>query len=164
MATKMNAKGHKTDSSMDEKNVKYNEKSANEDEGWTTVVSKKRKIVNRKTVNVCNVDEHSSANNLSSDDSFIKLENPKKKKVMKSKTQKHKNLSPTSKCPICLRSFTRVLQHLNTAKSCKSQCTDAQREVLKNESKLRRTGKNREAAKKYYGNKKKNDPDTFRIK
>ena len=159
------AKVQKTDLSSDVKNVKDIKKStsgndSNEEDGWTQVVSKKRKIVMKKNVNTCKVDEKCSPDDQSSDDSFITLKDPKKKKVVMSKTKKV--TSHASKCPICMNSFKSVLQHLNKSKLCKSQCTDAQRELLQNEIKLSRTEKQKVTDKKFYENKRRNDKECLR--
>ena len=159
------AKVQKTDLSSDVKNVKDIKKStsgndSNEEDGWTQVVSKKRKIVMKKNVNTCKVDEKCSPDDQSSDDSFITLKDPKKKKVVMSKTKKV--TSHASKCPICMNSFKSVLQHLNKSKLCKSQCTDAQRELLQNEIKLSRTEKQKVTDKKFCENKRRNDKECLR--
>ena len=152
----IDVKGQITESSKVTKKGEDNAKSANGNEnGWIKVISKKRKLVTKKAVN-----ENCAANNTSSDDSFVTFEDTKKKRVKESKTKKI--IPPTSKCPICMRSFRRVLQHLNKDKRCKSQCTNDQIELLKNVSKQRRTEKMREATKKSYENDRKNDLERVR--
>ena len=95
-----------------------------------------------------------SRNHSSSDDSFISTEKPKKKKVQERvviQTQPKKNKevkSQMSKCPVCIKSFKSVLQHLNKCMKCRSQCTNEQIQVIQNENKYRRTEKMRENAKK----------------
>ena len=119
----MNAGGQKN-----AENIEDHEKSTNsygakvEEGGWTKVISKKRKIPNKKAAKACNID--CGANSSNSDDSFVSFEKPKKKKVNKSKTKKC--TSHTSKCPVCMKSLKSVLQHLNKSKACKSKCTEEQ--------------------------------------
>ena len=159
--SKINVKGQRTESSKFTNNVEDNKESTNgneKEDGWTKVVSRKRKNVNKKAVKGCNDNERCSANDASSEDSFVTFKDPKKKKVSKSKTKKI--ISPTSKCPVCMRFFKRVLQHLNKDKRCKSQCTNAQRELLNNVSKQRRLEKKREVKKKSY----ENDPESARTR
>ena len=154
----MNVKKQMTDLSKCTRNVKDNEKSGNgnnsREEGWTKVVSKKRKMGMKKNVNPCNVD--GSGNDEGSDDSFVSIRDLKKKKVSMPKTKSVP--SHASKCPICMKSLKSVLKHLSKSKSCKSQCTDEQINVLHNESKLRRNEKTRATAKKTYARMKKIDP------
>ena len=157
----MNAGGQKNAENIEDHEKSTNSYGAKVDEGgWTKVISKKRKIPNIKAAKACNID--CGANSSNSDDSFVSFEKPKKKKVDKSKTKKC--TSHTSKCPICMKSLKSVLQHLNKSKACKSQCTEEQMNMLKDESKLRTTEKKRETDKKKHERKKQNDPECVRTR
>ena len=114
-----------------------NDDNGPEEEGWTKVISRKRKNVPKNISNAYNVNEKYASNNSSSDDSFITNEKPQKKKIQKSKPRNRMVNNSKSSCPICNKSYQRVLVHLSRSKLCQSQCSREQMELLQKESKLK---------------------------